>query len=464
MGEKDILEKKLLMFNDVFADFVNGIMFDGKDVVKEDELVDLSGWSHYKGDDSKHRFQDRDVVKLWKKENVVISLIGIENQDIPDKNMVFRVLSYDGASYRTQLVEEESRKRKKNAGIDGELQDIFPVITFVIYYGEEEWRHETTLHKRLNLGSELKHYVSDYSINLIDLKKLSEDDIPPLANFCKIIYNNYRNVTKLLKHLGGTMRIKIITFGCILLAGMMIGSGVKTVKAEETVATDSAIEAVVDEVKSEKVEILPENKLEEVEVEEAEEEIEAEEDETPLGSADDKKPQSKKKTTKNSSKKTVKKLEKTEKTEKAANATKQSKDVIKYTDEEFKILVCVTFLEAGNQSYKGKLATANAVINRVLNKRFPNTIKGVIYQKYAGRYQFALCAPGGKLDQAMKNYGKNTGWRAAYEKACIKVVKDALAGKTATDRRYHFFRLHYKGIENWKSDGVKIDDTYYYNY
>ena len=342
--------------------------------------------------------------------------------------------------------------------------DLFPVITFVIYYGEEEWRHETTLHKRLNLDSELKHYVSDYSINLIDLKKLSEDDIPPLANFCKIIYNNYRNVTKLLKHLGGTMRIKIITFGCILLAGMMIGSGVKTVKAEETVATDSAIEAVVDEVKSEKVEILPENKLEEVEVEEAEEEIEAEEDETPLGSADDKKPQSKKKTTKNSSKKTVKKLEKTEKTEKAANATKQSKDVIKYTDEEFKILVCVTFLEAGNQSYKGKLATANAVINRVLNKKFPNTIKGVIYQKYAGRYQFALCAPGGKLDQAMKNYGKNTGWRAAYEKACIKVVKDALAGKTATDRRYHFFRLHYKGIENWKSDGVKIDDTYYYNY
>ena len=187
MGEKDILEKKLLMFNDVFADFVNGIMFDGKDVVKEDELVDLSGWSHYKGDDSKHRFQDRDVVKLWKKENVVISLIGIENQDIPDKNMVFRVLSYDGASYRTQLVEEESRKRKKNSGIDGELQDIFPVITFVIYYGEEEWRHETTLHKRLNLDSELKHYVSDYSINLIDLKKLSEDDINKFKKDFKLI-------------------------------------------------------------------------------------------------------------------------------------------------------------------------------------------------------------------------------------------------------------------------------------
>ena len=191
MGEKDILEKKLLMFNDVFADFVNGIMFDGKDVVKEDELVDLSGWSHYKGDDSKHRFQDRDVVKLWKKENVVISLIGIENQDIPDEDMVFRVISYDGASYRTQLVEKERRKRKKKvdkvAEKSAEKLDIFPVITFVIYYGEEEWRHETTLHKRLNLGSELKHYVSDYSINLIDLKKLSEDDINKFKKDFKLI-------------------------------------------------------------------------------------------------------------------------------------------------------------------------------------------------------------------------------------------------------------------------------------
>ena len=65
--------------------------------------------------------------------------------------------------------------------------DLFPVITFVIYYGEEEWRHETTLHKRLNLGSELKHYVSDYSINLIDLKKLSEDDINKFKKDFKLI-------------------------------------------------------------------------------------------------------------------------------------------------------------------------------------------------------------------------------------------------------------------------------------
>ena len=237
------------------------------------------------------------------------------------------------------------------------------------------------------------------------------------------------------------MKIKVITFVCMILAGMMLIGSNGQVKAGETVSSDAAIEAEYNEGDDEDVDELSDDEDTEVE-DEDEDEDDTDEDETPLS--------------KSYTKKTVTKAEK--------KVDKTPKSVIKYTDEEFKILVCVTFLEAGNQSYKGKLATANAVINRVLSKKFPNSIKSVIYQKYAGRYQFALCAPGGKLDQAMKNYGKNKGWRNDYEKACIEVCKDALAGKTATDRKYHFFRLYYKGVENWKADGVKIDDTYYYNY
>ena len=251
------------------------------------------------------------------------------------------------------------------------------------------------------------------------------------------------------------MRTKILAFACILLAGIALNNTTSVVKAEDTVTTGSAIETKAKEESIGEKENLTEEKDVDEEAKE-EEKIEVEEDETPLGKAEGEVVSNKK-----NDKKSVKKADKADK---IAKTVQKVKDVIKYTDEEFKILVCVTFLEAGNQSYKGKLATANAVINRVLSKKFPNSIKSVVYQKYAGRYQFALCAPGGKLDQAMRNYGKNTGWRDAYEKACIKVCKDALAGKTATDRKYHFFRLHYKGIENWKSDGVKIDDTYYYNY
>ena len=252
------------------------------------------------------------------------------------------------------------------------------------------------------------------------------------------------------------MRTKILVFACILLAGIALNNTTSVVKAEDTVTTGSAIETKAKEESIGETENLSEDK--DVDVEATEEEgIDVEEDESPLGEAEDEEVVSNKK----NDKKAVKKVTKVDK---IVKTVQKAKEVIKYTDEEFRILVCVTFLEAGNQSYRGKLATANAVINRVLSKQFPNSIKGVVYQKYAGRYQFALCAPGGKLEQAMKNYGKNTGWRADFEKACIKVCKDALAGKTATDRKYHFFRLYYKGIENWKSDGVKIDDTYYYNY
>ena len=207
MGEKDILEKKLLAFNDVFAEFLNGVMFDGKEVVKEDELSDVPSWSQYKGDDKRYRHQDRDVAKLWKRKGVIVSLIGIENQDIPDEDMIFRVLSYDGASYRTQLSDKDSRKRKakkvqkerckgKDDSVENATEEIYPVITFVIYYGEEEWKHETTLRKRLKIEDELTKYVGDYHINLIDLKKLSEDDINKFKRDFKVIADYIANGSK----------------------------------------------------------------------------------------------------------------------------------------------------------------------------------------------------------------------------------------------------------------------------
>ena len=35
MAEKDTVEKTLLSYNDVFADIVNAIIFNGEDIVKE---------------------------------------------------------------------------------------------------------------------------------------------------------------------------------------------------------------------------------------------------------------------------------------------------------------------------------------------------------------------------------------------------------------------------------------------
>ena len=79
MPEKDITERHLESYNDVFADVVNVLLFDGKRRVKPEDLKDTRARTFYKADGKLH-VQERDVSKLWVSEGAVISLIGFENQ------------------------------------------------------------------------------------------------------------------------------------------------------------------------------------------------------------------------------------------------------------------------------------------------------------------------------------------------------------------------------------------------
>mgnify|MGYP007107748300 FL=1 len=53
MGEKDLTEKILEDYNDVFADIMNALVFKGKDVVHPDSLRNSSVHSQYKASDQK---------------------------------------------------------------------------------------------------------------------------------------------------------------------------------------------------------------------------------------------------------------------------------------------------------------------------------------------------------------------------------------------------------------------------
>ena len=47
MGRMDVTEKILESFNDVFADIVNVLLFNGEPVIKPDELVDQAPRAAY---------------------------------------------------------------------------------------------------------------------------------------------------------------------------------------------------------------------------------------------------------------------------------------------------------------------------------------------------------------------------------------------------------------------------------
>ena len=159
MSEKDIAEKNLEAYNDVFADIVNGLLFDGKPIVTEEALTDAQPYSMYKADGNLHE-QERDVSKYWNDCPMRIALLGLENQTDVDRDMPFRVIGYDGAAYRTQLNGAER----------------YPVITLVLYFGERHWRSRA-LSECVTVPEMLLPYFSDYHINVFEIAHLKDNQI-----------------------------------------------------------------------------------------------------------------------------------------------------------------------------------------------------------------------------------------------------------------------------------------------
>ncbi|MGP1611941.1 MAG: Rpn family recombination-promoting nuclease/putative transposase [Catonella sp.] len=161
MKEKDIAEKILLSFNDVFADVVNGTIFDGRDVVKSEDLEEAGTVTQFKDDENVHHEQLRDVAKLWKKNGVIFSFIGVENQSVPDEDLILRVCAYDGVTYKNQQGRAE----------------IYPVFTIVIYWGKTKWKAPISLKERITCPTELEGLISDHKFKLVEMARLTDEEI-----------------------------------------------------------------------------------------------------------------------------------------------------------------------------------------------------------------------------------------------------------------------------------------------
>ena len=80
MAEKDITEKILMGYNDIFSDIINVLLFNGTERVQPDSLEDKSPISQYKASDNKVHEEERDVFKLWKDGKLGLALYGLENE------------------------------------------------------------------------------------------------------------------------------------------------------------------------------------------------------------------------------------------------------------------------------------------------------------------------------------------------------------------------------------------------
>ena len=176
MGQKDITEKVLEDYNDVFADIINGLLFDGVQEIKPEALENTTVHAQYKAEDGKVHELERDIAKYWKEEKVELAICGIENQSTVEKNMPFRIIGYDGSAYRNQLQQERRR--------------MLPVVTIVLYFGtDRHWNSRKKIKELMEVPQCLDSYVNDYQMHVFEVAWLTEEQISHFRSDFKVVAN-----------------------------------------------------------------------------------------------------------------------------------------------------------------------------------------------------------------------------------------------------------------------------------
>ena len=180
--EKDITEKVLEDYNDVFADILNVVLFDGKEVVKEEELENAFPVSQMKLTDGLHE-QERDTAKFWKHSAFVVAEFGLENQTREDKTMPLRVIGYDGAAYKEEANKYIYQRRK---GLP--VSPFYPVITVVLSFSRTRWNGPRSLRECFtNVPEELKGLIADYTVRVVDVAYLRPEQLRQLRSDFRFI-------------------------------------------------------------------------------------------------------------------------------------------------------------------------------------------------------------------------------------------------------------------------------------
>ena len=200
---KDIAEKQFFSHNEIFAETFNELVLkDTGLVIHEDELEDARTRSDYEPAASEGvREQERDVAKFWKKGGVILSLLGLESQTRIDKYMPVRVVGYEGADYRYQLIQREDDAKAAAREGNRELakairaRKCYPVITAVLYYGiKPRWKKYRSLYDCLEMPDALKAVVPDRKINVIELAWLSQEQEDSLKTDLRLVVNMLRQI------------------------------------------------------------------------------------------------------------------------------------------------------------------------------------------------------------------------------------------------------------------------------
>ena len=184
--EMDVCWKEYFRDDARYADVINGIGCGGQQLVHAGDLQEMDTQKWYRGIGKTGKVPIRDMVRKVA-FGVNFAIVGIENQEVVDYAMPFRCMLYDVGEYEKQ-VSKIRRKLRRLKGLSageylyGFAKDsrLYPVVTFVLYGGKEQWDGPKRLHDMLEwteLPEKLKEFVSDYPIHIIKIREFENTDV-----------------------------------------------------------------------------------------------------------------------------------------------------------------------------------------------------------------------------------------------------------------------------------------------
>ena len=208
MGNIDVEGKQYLSNTVLFADAFNFLLYDGEEVIKPGDLreLDTTELSVPYGNNARVPVQKyRDILKIWNAmmdDRAIYVILGVELQDKVHYGMPVKDGLYDMLGYSKQIAEikRSYRKDTDQADDEGELtvednvvkikltseeflsglrkeDKLMPIITAVIYLGEDPWDGPRSLFEMLDVQDErLYRFLNDYKLNLISPADMADEE------------------------------------------------------------------------------------------------------------------------------------------------------------------------------------------------------------------------------------------------------------------------------------------------
>lgn len=193
MGKYDDAMHVYLDDKERFADFFNGVMFQGESVLRA-EMLESDSERYVKAErkegsglQTQNRFRD---IKKRLKNGDWLAIATIENQENIDYTMPLRMMEYDCLEYVKQVKRlkckikkrlEESGMKASNWSVRLDKEDrLYPVHSICFYHGTDEWTGPESLKDMMDFEGALpgwEEQFHDYGMTLFCANQVEDFSI-----------------------------------------------------------------------------------------------------------------------------------------------------------------------------------------------------------------------------------------------------------------------------------------------